>query len=72
MPDIELVQEAPRHFVGIRRSVHHTQLPDYFSERPKPCMGGWGRLAMGVDPTGLTLPCHDASQLPDLERRPYL
>jgi PqqA peptide cyclase len=42
-------------------------LPDYFSDRPKPCMGGWGRLAMVVDPTGLLLPCHEASEIPGLE-----
>ena len=42
-------------------------LPDYFSERPKPCMGGWGRLAMIVDPTGKLLPCHEAGELPGLE-----
>ncbi len=42
-------------------------LPDYFADRPKPCMGGWGRLAMVVDPTGLLLPCHEASGIPGLE-----
>jgi pyrroloquinoline quinone biosynthesis protein E len=42
-------------------------LPDYFSERPKPCMGGWGRLAMIIDPTGRLLPCHEAGELPDFE-----
>ncbi len=42
-------------------------LPDYHSGRPKPCMGGWGRLAMVVDPTGLVLPCHEASDRPGLE-----
>ena len=42
-------------------------LPDYFSDRPKPCMGGWGQLAMVVDPTGRVLPCHEAGELPDLE-----
>ena len=42
-------------------------LPDYYAGRPKPCMGGWGRLAMVVDPTGLVLPCHEASDLPGLE-----
>jgi pyrroloquinoline quinone biosynthesis protein E len=41
--------------------------PDYYSERPKPCMGGWGRLAMVVDPTGRLLPCHDAGTIPGLE-----
>lgn len=42
-------------------------LPDYFSDRPKPCMGGWGRLAMVVDPTGRVLPCHEAGEIPNLE-----
>ena len=41
--------------------------PDYFSDRPKPCMGGWGRLAMVIDPTGQVLPCHEAGELPGLE-----
>jgi PqqA peptide cyclase len=42
-------------------------LPDYFSGRPKPCMGGWGRLAVVVNPVGQVLPCHDASSIPELE-----
>jgi len=42
-------------------------LPDYFGERPKPCMGGCGRLALVVDPTGRVLPCHAAAEIPDLE-----
>ena len=42
-------------------------LPDYFEGRPKPCMGGWGRIAMVVDPTGRLLPCHEAGMLPGLE-----
>ncbi|MEZ4334624.1 MAG: pyrroloquinoline quinone biosynthesis protein PqqE [Myxococcota bacterium] len=41
--------------------------PDYHAGRPKPCMGGWGRLAMVVDPTGLVLPCHEAADLPGLD-----
>jgi pyrroloquinoline quinone biosynthesis protein E len=42
-------------------------LPDYYSERPKPCMGGWGRRTLVVNPAGLVLPCHAAAQLPGLE-----
>lgn len=42
-------------------------LPDYFWDRPKPCMGGWGRLAFVVDPTVLVLSCHEAGEIPDLE-----
>jgi pyrroloquinoline quinone biosynthesis protein E len=42
-------------------------LPDYFSGRPKPCMGGWGRSLVVVAPDGLVLPCHAARGLPGLE-----
>jgi len=42
-------------------------LPDYFAERPKPCMGGWGRRLVVVAPDGLVLPCHAARALPGLE-----
>jgi pyrroloquinoline quinone biosynthesis protein E len=42
-------------------------LPDYFAGRPKPCMGGWGRLAMVIDPAGQLLPCHEAGEIPGLD-----
>jgi len=42
-------------------------LPDYFSDRPKPCMGGWGRKNVVVAPDGRVLPCHAAAELHHLE-----
>lgn len=42
-------------------------LPDYFSDRPKPCMGGWGRKNVVVAPDGRVLPCQAAADLPGLE-----
>jgi pyrroloquinoline quinone biosynthesis protein E len=42
-------------------------LPDYHAERPKPCMGGWGRRIVVVNPAGQVLPCHAAATLPGLE-----
>jgi pyrroloquinoline quinone biosynthesis protein E len=41
-------------------------LPDYFSGRPKPCMGGWGRRTIVVAPDGRVLPCHAAGEIPGL------
>lgn len=38
--------------------------PDYYEERPKPCMGGWGAIFLSVTPEGTALPCHSARQLP--------
>ena len=42
-------------------------LPDYFSDRPKPCMGGWARKNIVVAPDGHVLPCQAAAGLPGLE-----
>lgn len=41
-------------------------LPDHHADRPKPCMGGWGRRIVVVNPEGLVLPCHAAAELPGL------
>ncbi len=41
-------------------------LPDYYSDRPKACMSGWGRRYIVVSPDGLALPCHLAHTLPGL------
>ena len=42
-------------------------LPDYHAERPKPCMGGWGRRFIAVTPAGKVLPCHAAESLPGFQ-----
>jgi pyrroloquinoline quinone biosynthesis protein E len=42
-------------------------LPDHWSERPKPCMDGWGRKTLVVAPDGLVMPCHEARMLPGIE-----
>ncbi|SHF35444.1 pyrroloquinoline quinone biosynthesis protein E [Modicisalibacter ilicicola DSM 19980] len=39
-------------------------VPDYYAERPKACMGGWGAIFMTVAPDGTVLPCHSARILP--------
>ena len=39
-------------------------LPDYYSEYPKPCMGGWAKRQLTVTPTGDVLPCPAAHALP--------
>jgi len=41
-------------------------LPDYYSDRPKPCMHGWGNRHITVNPTGRVLPCPTASEIPGL------
>lgn len=42
-------------------------LPDYYEQFPKPCYGGWGNVYILMTPDGRALPCHGATQIPDLE-----
>ena len=42
-------------------------IPDYFENRPKKCMNGWGNIFLTIAPDGSALPCHAAAQLPGLE-----
>ena len=41
-------------------------IPDYFENRPKKCMNGWGNIFLTIAPDGSALPCHAAGQLPGL------
>jgi pyrroloquinoline quinone biosynthesis protein E len=40
--------------------------PDYYSDRPKPCMYGWGRRHLTVNPVGDVLPCPTAGAIKSL------
>lgn len=42
-------------------------IPDYFENRPKKCMNGWGNIFLTIAPDGSALPCHAAAQLPGLD-----
>ena len=39
-------------------------VPDYFEDRPKACMSGWGSVFLTITPDGTALPCHAARMLP--------
>lgn len=41
-------------------------VPDYFNDRPKKCMNGWGEVFMIVTANGDVLPCHSARSLPNM------
>ncbi|MFI5315227.1 MAG: pyrroloquinoline quinone biosynthesis protein PqqE [Myxococcota bacterium] len=41
-------------------------LPDYHTDYPRPCMGGWARSILVVAPDGLALPCHQARTIAGL------
>jgi pyrroloquinoline quinone biosynthesis protein E len=41
-------------------------VPDYYSDRPKPCMNGWGQKHLTVNPIGEVLPCPTAHEIKSL------
>lgn len=42
-------------------------VPDYYEDRPKACMNGWGTTFLTIAPDGVALPCHSARNLPGLD-----
>ncbi|HYG32081.1 MAG TPA: pyrroloquinoline quinone biosynthesis protein PqqE [Methylophilaceae bacterium] len=62
----EAVTNEFRQKVGNKMKIYFV-VPDYFSERPKKCMNGWGEVFMIVTAEGTVLPCHSARVLPGLE-----
>jgi pyrroloquinoline quinone biosynthesis protein E len=42
-------------------------VPDYFEDRPKACMRGWGGIFLTITPNGTALPCHAAGILSGLD-----
>jgi len=62
---IEVVAAAESRLAGKIRV--DSVVPDYYGRFPKPCMGGWGRRLMLIDPAGKVLPCHAAGVIPGIE-----
>lgn len=42
-------------------------VPDFYANRPKACMNGWGTTFLTIAPDGVALPCHSARELPNLD-----
>jgi PqqA peptide cyclase len=71
MPTHDQVDAAAEVAVAARKRLRGVMnilyvLPDYFTGRPKPCMNGWGRKYLTVNPSGFVLPCPTAWEIPKL------
>ncbi len=65
---IARAEEATRRFrerMGSRIRVYFV-VPDYYENRPKRCMNGWGSVFLTVAADGIALPCHQARMLPGI------
>jgi pyrroloquinoline quinone biosynthesis protein E len=61
----ERVTNAYRAKVGSRMKMFFV-VSDYYADRPKACMNGWGSVFLTIAPDGLALPCQAARMLPGL------
>ena len=62
----EAITNKFRERVGNKMKVFFV-VPDYYADRPKKCMNGWGEVFMIVTANGDVLPCHSARTLPHLD-----
>jgi pyrroloquinoline quinone biosynthesis protein E len=62
----EAVTRRFRERAGERMKIYFV-VPDYYANRPKACMNGWGAVFLCVTADGVALPCHEARMLPGLE-----
>ena len=71
LPSSEQLQRAEeitnqfRARVGNKMKLYFV-VPDYYANRPKACMNGWGSVFLNIAADGLALPCHEARMLPGL------
>ena len=71
MPTVAQIDEATRIVDEARTRLRGILeidyvIPDYYADRPKKCMGGWGRQFFNITPAGRVLPCHAAETITDL------
>ncbi|MBX2884647.1 MAG: pyrroloquinoline quinone biosynthesis protein PqqE [Granulosicoccus sp.] len=72
LPSKEQLQRAEkitneyRQRIGERMKIIFV-VPDYYENRPKKCMNGWGNVFLTISPDGTALPCHTARMLPGLD-----
>lgn len=60
-----IVDEARARLAGVL-DIDYV-IPDYYAQRPKQCMGGWGRQFFNISPAGKVLPCHAAESITGME-----
>ena len=62
----EKIAQAYKEKVEGKMKIYYV-VPDYYENRPKACMNGWGTTFLTIAPDGVALPCHSARELPGLE-----
>lgn len=61
----ERAVQAARERLGNRMTIYFV-IPDYYEERPKACMNGWGAIHLTIAPDGAAMPCQEARSIEGL------
>ncbi|WP_150047267.1 pyrroloquinoline quinone biosynthesis protein PqqE [Methylomonas rhizoryzae] len=64
--EAEKIAQAYKVKVAGKMKIYYV-VPDYYEDRPKACMNGWGTTFLTIAPDGTALPCHSARELPGLD-----
>jgi pyrroloquinoline quinone biosynthesis protein E len=64
--EAEKIAQAYKEKVAGKMKIYYV-VPDYYEDRPKACMNGWGTTFLTIAPDGTALPCHSARELPGLD-----
>jgi len=62
----EKIAQSFKETVAGKMKIYYV-VPDFYEDRPKACMNGWGSTFLTIAPDGLALPCHSARELPGLD-----
>ena len=64
--EAEKIAQAFKEKVAGKMKIYYV-IPDFYEDRPKACMNGWGTTFLTIAPDGTALPCHSARELPGLD-----
>ena len=64
--EAEAIAQAFKEKVAGKMKIYYV-VPDFYEDRPKACMNGWGTTFLTIAPDGIALPCHSARELPGLD-----
>lgn len=62
----EKVVNVARERLGKKMTIYFV-IPDYYENRPKACMNGWGTIHLTIAPDGAALPCQEVRVIKGLE-----
>lgn len=66
LEDAEEAVRETRERLGNKMTIYFV-IPDYYADRPKACMNGWGAIHLTIAPDGAALPCQEARVIKGLE-----